>query len=151
MFFHIEKGAEQPAIYKQIYTHLRDLILDDRLSKKKLPSKRKLAQDLEVSLNSVAHAYEQLLAEGYIYSAERKGYFVEDITRYIKRDVEDVPFPEELKEEGLNDRFQPEVTFSHIATDAEHFPFKKWRKVSTESHGASSHPACSPTTSSRSI
>jgi len=128
VFFHIEKGADQPAIYKQIYTNLRDLILDDRLSKKKLPSKRKLAQDLEVSLNSVAHAYEQLLAEGYIYSSERKGYFVEDITNYIKRDEEDVPFPEELIEDGRNDRWQPEVTFSHIATDAEHFPFKKWRK-----------------------
>ncbi|WP_051353056.1 PLP-dependent aminotransferase family protein [Thalassobacillus devorans] len=128
MFFQIKKGDEHPAIYKQIYTQLKDLILEEALTERKLPSKRKLAQDLGVSVNSVAHAYEQLLAEGYIYSVERKGYMVEDITRYIKKDWENDPFPEELKENGKQESFQPEVTFSHIATDAEHFPFKKWRR-----------------------
>ncbi|WP_139823797.1 MocR-like transcriptional regulator GabR [Thalassobacillus devorans] len=128
MFFQIKKGDAYPAIYKQIYTHLKDLILEEALTERKLPSKRKLAQDLGVSVNSVAHAYEQLLAEGYIYSVERKGYMVEDITRYIKKDWENDPFPDELKENGKQESFRPEVTFSHIATDAEHFPFKKWRR-----------------------
>lgn len=129
MFFQINKGSGYSAVYKQIYTRLKHLILEDALSKhEKLPSKRKLAQDLEVSVNSVAHAYEQLLAEGYIYSVERKGYIVEDIGRYIKKGEEADPFPEELKEKNNPESFTPEFTFSHITTDANHFPFKKWRK-----------------------
>ncbi len=43
----------------------------------KLPAKRKLlASYLQVSKNTVEAAYEQLLAEGYIESISRKGYFV---------------------------------------------------------------------------
>nr|WP_304650466.1 PLP-dependent aminotransferase family protein [Thalassobacillus sp. CUG 92003] len=48
--------------------------------------------------------------------------------RYIKREGEDDPFPDELKENGKKESFSPEVTFSHISIDAEHFPFKKWRR-----------------------
>ena len=43
--------------------------------KAKLPSKRKLADYLNISWNTVETAYEQLVAEGYI-KAYPKGYFV---------------------------------------------------------------------------
>lgn len=46
-------------------------------------SKRKLAMHLEVSKNTVESAYEQLLAEGYIESVSRKGYFVCEIEQMI--------------------------------------------------------------------
>ena len=42
----------------------------------KLPSKRALALDLNVSLNTVINAYLLLLDEGYIYSKEKSGYYV---------------------------------------------------------------------------
>ncbi len=42
----------------------------------RLPSKRRAAADLGVSVVTVKSAYEQLLAEGYITSEERRGYFV---------------------------------------------------------------------------
>ena len=44
-----------------------------------MPSKRALARDLGVSVITVQTAYEQLLAEGYILSEERKGYFVAEV------------------------------------------------------------------------
>ena len=44
----------------------------------KLPSKRALANHLGISLNTVINAYLLLLSEGYIYSIEKKGYFVSD-------------------------------------------------------------------------
>ena len=37
---------------------------------------QKLASYLQVSKNTIEAAYEQLLAEGYIESISRKGYFV---------------------------------------------------------------------------
>ncbi len=45
----------------------------------KLPSKRRAAVELGVSVVTVQGAYDQLLAEGYITSVERSGYFVAQI------------------------------------------------------------------------
>jgi GntR family transcriptional regulator/MocR family aminotransferase len=42
----------------------------------RLPSSRKLAEQLGVARNTVVLAYEQLIAEGYIESRERSGIFV---------------------------------------------------------------------------
>jgi GntR family transcriptional regulator / MocR family aminotransferase len=93
----------------------------------KLPSKRELAEDLNVSINSVANAYEQLLEEGYIYTVERKGYFVEDITQFIsqqptKKDY----FPQDLKEYA--ETKEGWVSLSHISTDSTMFPYNEWVK-----------------------
>lgn len=43
----------------------------------KLPSKRVLSMDLNVSINTVMNAYNLLLEEGYISSSQKRGYFVE--------------------------------------------------------------------------
>ncbi len=66
--------------YLSIYNHFKKLIEDGVLTKsEKLPSKRLLSLNLNVSLNSVIKAYEILEDEGYIYSKEKKGYYVNDI------------------------------------------------------------------------
>ena len=44
----------------------------------KLPSSRKLAQQLGVARNTVVAAYQQLIAEGYLTSRQRSGIFVND-------------------------------------------------------------------------
>ena len=44
----------------------------------KLPSSRKLAQQLGVARNTVVAAYQQLIAEGYLTSRQRSGVFVND-------------------------------------------------------------------------
>lgn len=65
--------------YYSLYSALREDILKGKIAcGDKLPSKRALAQNLGVSVMTVQTAYEQLLAEGYIYSRERSGYFVAD-------------------------------------------------------------------------
>lgn len=65
--------------YYSLYKALRDDISRGRLSSgEKLPSKRSLAAELGVSVTTVMLAYEQLAAEGYVYSRERSGYFVEN-------------------------------------------------------------------------
>ncbi|GED30983.1 GntR family transcriptional regulator [Brevibacillus centrosporus] len=54
---------------RQLYTELRGQILrGDRKAQDKLPSTRKMAEDLGISRNVVIEAYEQLFAEGYMES-----------------------------------------------------------------------------------
>ena len=76
-------------LYEFLYSSLKRDILNGRLAQgSKLPSKRALAKDNQISVRTVMNAYEQLLAEGFIVSEEKRGYFVakvyEDDIRSIK-------------------------------------------------------------------
>ncbi len=87
-------------LYQQIYEYIKEEIMQGRLSyREKLPSARELAASLLVSRNPVDTAYEQLVAEGYVYAVAQKGYYVNEIT-YIREysgRKEDSPAPEEEK------------------------------------------------------
>lgn len=73
----LEKNSDKP-LYEQLYELLRDDILTGRTAKnKKLPSKRALAEQLQVSIITVENAYSQLIAEGYVRAEQRSGYFVQ--------------------------------------------------------------------------
>lgn len=66
-------------MYEQLYTAVAGAIRDGRLRNgEKLPSKRVLCAQLGVSRATVEAAYELLLAEGYVESRPRSGYYVED-------------------------------------------------------------------------
>ena len=72
------KKAPGVPLYEALYRCIRTDILSGKLSAgEKLPSKRALAAHLEVSKVTVEGAYAQLLAEGYLRSEEKVGYFVE--------------------------------------------------------------------------
>lgn len=63
-----------------IYISIKNQILGGALlPDSKLPSKRALALNLGVSVITVQNAYAQLISEGFIYSIEKKGFFVTDI------------------------------------------------------------------------
>ena len=61
------------SIYKDIKEKIQSGIY---LANKKLPSKRVTADNYGVSVITVEKAYAMLFEEGYIYSEEKKGYFV---------------------------------------------------------------------------
>lgn len=64
-------------LYKQLYQQIRKSVLSGKLpAHAKLPSVRDLAAELSTSRNTVESAYQELFAEGYIYSKPRSGYFV---------------------------------------------------------------------------
>ncbi len=64
-------------LYQELYTHMRLAILSGELKDgMKLPSTRALADELNISRNTVLNAYRQLLAEGYLESREGSGTFV---------------------------------------------------------------------------
>lgn len=63
-----------------LYESIKEQILENILkANEKLPSKRALAVHLGISVITVQNAYGQLISEGYIYSIEKKGFFVADI------------------------------------------------------------------------
>lgn len=70
----------QLPLYDALYRAIKADILSGRLAPgEKLPSKRALAQHLRLSVATVQNAYAQLLAEGYLYSEEKRGYYVSTI------------------------------------------------------------------------
>ena len=77
--YDLEKRENKP-LYEFLYLCIRQDICSGKIRPfEKLPSKRSLAEHLRVSIITVKNAYEQLLAEGYITSCERKGYYASDI------------------------------------------------------------------------
>lgn len=109
--------------YWSLYSYIREDILSGKLkSGSKLPSKRTLAEDLSVSVITVQTAYEQLLAEGYVVSRQRSGYFVSDVN-VGKLSVR----PQES--EAREDDKKYAVDFVKGATPANLFPFSVWAKL----------------------
>ena len=75
--YSLKKSPGVP-LYEALYRAIRGDILSGKLTPgEKLPSKRALSANLEVSKITVEAAYAQLLAEGYISAREKVGYFVE--------------------------------------------------------------------------
>nr|MCR5462743.1 winged helix-turn-helix domain-containing protein [bacterium] len=91
--------SKSKKMYIEIYEHIKNDILKGVLKKdEKLPSKRILANNLNVSINTIINAYDILLLEGYIYSKEKKGYFVSEFLGFDYKD-NDIDNEIEIKEE----------------------------------------------------
>ncbi|MFA5153444.1 MAG: PLP-dependent aminotransferase family protein, partial [Clostridia bacterium] len=94
----------------------------------KLPSKRLMARHMQISVITVENAYAQLYAEGYIYSIEKKGYFVTDISRTVNQ----VSLKQkEIKKEKISakDFF---ADFVSNRVDLQGFPISVWSKLVRE-------------------
>lgn len=74
------------AIYEQIVNQLKNAIVNKQLQEgEALPSIRKLAGDLNVSVITTKRAYEELEKEGLIRSVSGKGFYVcEYNTDYLR-------------------------------------------------------------------
>lgn len=74
------------ALHTRVFQCLRDAILEDIFPPKtRLPSSRDLANELQVSRNTILNAYEQLRAQGYVQSITGSGTWVSDVLpeRYL--------------------------------------------------------------------
>lgn len=107
-------------LYECLYRCIREDILSGVLAPgDKLPSKRALAEHLEVSKITVEGAYAQLLAEGYVRSQEKVGYFVEE-TEHLRpaAPAPVVPEPE-----------APGWLVDLTSNAAQGFPFSVWTRL----------------------
>ncbi len=121
--YELKKSPGVP-LYEALYRCIRGDILSGVLKPgEKLPSKRALAQNLEVSKITVETAYSQLLSEGYICSREKVGYFVEAVERHVPRPSGEIPRKDTPKAELLLDL---------TANGTEQFPFSVWSRLQRE-------------------
>jgi len=69
-------------LYEYLYRCIRKDILSGALTAdERLPSKRALAEHLQLSVITVESAYQQLEAEGYVYTRPKRGFFVSAVER----------------------------------------------------------------------
>lgn len=115
-------------LYEQIYEQIREGIIDGKLVVgEKLPSKRKLGEFLDVSQTTIELSYGQLVAEGFITSKPRRGYFVQEIGElaYV-RPVEQALTNVQQRQKELV------IDFSPGKIDTAYFPFTQWRKYAKD-------------------
>ena len=121
--YELKKSPGVP-LYEALYRCIRGDILSGALpAGYKLPSKRALAQNLEVSKITVETAYSQLLSEGYIRSQEKVGYFVEEVERHAPPPAKNVPQAQLSEAVPLLDL---------AGNGTGQFPFSVWSRLQRE-------------------
>lgn len=124
----LNSGDPHP-LYEQLYRYLRQEIETGRLQAgEKLPSKRQLATDTHLSVVTVETAYSQLVAEGYLRSENRRGFFVQQAAREHRPSLSPTTLPPASPADQPVYRYD----FTTNAVDAENFPFATWAKLTRE-------------------
>ena len=115
-------------LYEQIYSQIRSAIISGELPEgSRLPSKRALASHLKVSVVTVEGAYAQLLAEGYLRSEPKRGFFVQPFRPWtIQSEASAAPEACHPPERSLR------YDFATNAVDLSRFPFSTWARLMRE-------------------
>lgn len=122
-------AKKKEPLYQQIYLYIRNEIKSGALPiESKLPSARRLAKHMEVSRNTVDLAYAQLVAEGYIESKPKRGFFVCQVEELAQLDITVENLDEEVEEKIPAYAYD----FSSAGVDMEQFPYNTWRKLLKE-------------------
>ena len=109
-------------LYLDIYEEYVNKIKTNQIkANEKLPSKRNLADNKNVSLITIEKAYDQLLQEGYIYSIEKKGYYVNQIELTTNKKIINKP----KEEKQIKYKFD----FTSTSSGSDVFPFSAWSKT----------------------
>lgn len=120
-----------------LYEHLYNCIKADIINKKlpadyKLPSKRAFAKNLDISTITVENAYGQLMAEGFIYSVPKSGFYVSDIadgaypTGLFEKNCCDISAAQDNTDSSL---CEPYSNLISNKINASLFPFYTWYKT----------------------
>lgn len=120
-------------LYRQICSGIQNEIAAGNLKpQEKLPSRRALAAHLQTSIMTVQTAYEQLVAEGYLYTKPRAGYYVDPDAALLFHGETDEP-PPDLHAAPPNPG-QPAdwIDFSTAGVDLDQFPFSTWASLSRQ-------------------
>lgn len=115
------------ALYIQLYEYIKSEIIARHLQPHdELPSKRALAAHLDISVKTVENAYAQLLLEGYLYSKEKSGYFVNPLSDYRTRKKPVSNFISKYKEDTYR------VDLKANKNNIEEFPASVWYRMFRE-------------------
>ncbi len=118
------------SLYEHLYKSIKNDIVQGVIrADEKLPSKRSFARNLGISVITVENAYAQLLAEGFIYSLPKRGFYVSDVRNLIE---EKKPSIRKEMVPRTGERAPCFADFSSNQTPSELFPFTIWSKVIRE-------------------
>lgn len=118
------------SLYEYLCKCMKNDILQGTLKAgERLPSKRIFAANLGVSVVTVENAYAQLIAEGYIYSIPKRGFYVTDFNSMVTEQKETVS-EETIPMAGGDTSYFAD--FSSNQTSSDLFPFTIWSKVIRE-------------------
>ncbi|MDE6530487.1 MAG: PLP-dependent aminotransferase family protein [Lachnospiraceae bacterium] len=142
-------GSE--TLYQHLYHCLKnDIVAGNLKENDRLPSKRSFAKNLGISVITVENAYAQLLAEGYIYSIPKKGFFVETIPDAVRMRYQETSTMEG-ETESYGDDISPAgkgtallADFASNRNHPDHFPFSVWAKLSKETMAQDPHGLMTP-------
>lgn len=124
---------DKTPLYQQLYSYITAEITAGRLAAgEKLPSKRRLAADLGVSVSTVDTAYQMLTAEGYVKAKPKSGFTVLHI-EMLKPPAQSVPC---VPKEKPHTEWQ--FDFDTGSVDTRLFPFKTWARIQRET--VTGHP-----------
>ena len=118
------------SLYEYLYKCIKNDILQGNIrAGEKLPSKRTFAKNLGISVITVENAYEQLIAEGYIYSIPKKGFYVTDLKKEVETEKKTVTKEMVPITGGESGYF---ADFTSNQTQSELFPFTVWTRMIRE-------------------
>ena len=134
----VEKGDHKTAKYLSISQAIRDAIKNGQVkSLEQLPSARQLALELNTNRHTIMAAFNELIAQGWIISKERKGYFVADDlpvnsskeTQKIK-DISSTfkwEFTKNVESSPIQSTVKYRYNFSGGTPDISLFPFQEFK------------------------
>ncbi len=122
-------GTGSDSLYETLYLCIKnDILTGDLKAGERLPSKRPFAKNLGISVITVENAYAQLIAEGFIYSLPKKGFYVSDFNQLTA--AAGKPTTEQVMLTGGETSYLADFTSNQ--TDTELFPFTTWTKTMRE-------------------
>ncbi len=119
--------SAKSTLYKELYEQLKEDILSGRITDgEKLPSKRAMANEKNISVITVVGAYDRLIADGLLQARQRSGYYVTYRGRKMTAGAR----------AGAAAPGRWKYDFRSASAAAEGFPFATWarltRRVLTE-------------------
>lgn len=142
-----QQTKQQQPKYQWLYQSLLDAILSGKLTADtRIPASRILAAQLNVSRNTVRHALDLLLAEGYLESKQGSGVFVAKAWKLQTSQPEATTQEKankplsELAQRIENTRllkkpFQSDaLPLTPAVPDLRHFPYKLWHQCLERTH-----------------
>ena len=121
---HLSLEENGEPLYVQIYQQIKQQIRSGQLpDNERLPSKRQLAAQMGISVNTVNAAYSQLVSEGFLLAQPQRGFFVCHLDELIQNDIAE----EKQQPQKQLDPVVVDFSINDVARDK--FPFQTWRKT----------------------
>lgn len=128
--FVLNKNSEEP-LYVQLYSEIKRQIEQSELDDEKLPSIRKLSKKLGVNNITVINAYKMLEQEGYVYSIEGSGTYVNKITNSSELAYLD-DGDMDLMLSGILPINKDSVNFASVSPTPDLFPIEEFKHALIE-------------------